>query len=69
LNIVASKSGDFAERVKYIANNKLIDINNSVQQSTKNAILSADPGFIQKYVAAVDKNTGELKFLKLGESF
>ena len=55
--------------IEYIAINKLTDINNPIQQSTKNAILNADSGFIQKYVAAVDKSTGQLKFLKLGESF
>lgn len=39
------------------------------QQNTKNAILNADPGFIQKYVVAIDKSTGEINFLKLGETF
>lgn len=53
----------------YIAKNKLTDVNNTLQQNTKNAILNADPGFIQKYVVAIDKSTGEINFLKLGETF
>jgi hypothetical protein len=31
-----------------------------------NTILAAPPGTIKKYVSAVDKSTGEINFLKLG---
>lgn len=55
--------------IQYIAREKLTNLNDPIQQSTKSAILDADIGFIQKYVAAVDKTTGELKFLKLGQNF
>lgn len=40
-----------------------------LQKQTATAIQNSSPGFIQKYVAVVDKVTGELKFLKLGNQF
>jgi len=54
---------------EYIANNKLTDLQNSLQQSTKTAILNAPDSFIKKYVVAVDKSTGKVNFLKLGDNF
>jgi hypothetical protein len=55
--------------ITYIAANKLTDLENTLQQATKSAILNAPSGFIQKYVVAVDKATGEINFLKLGNYF
>ena len=51
--------------IRYIADEKLNNLT-GLQKQTATAIQNSPPGFIQKYVAAVDKGTGELKFLKLG---
>jgi len=54
--------------LKCVARNKLNGLG-GLKQQTANAIINAPAGFIQKYVVAVDKTTGQINFLKLGSGF
>lgn len=49
----------------YIAQQKLLNLGGNKTKLANN-ILASQPGFIQKYVVAVDKTAGEVNFLKLG---
>lgn len=52
--------------IRYIADEKLNELK-GLQKQTATAIQNSPAGFIQKYVVAVDKGTGEINFLKLGD--
>jgi hypothetical protein len=54
--------------IRYIADNKLDGLG-GLKEATAKAIQNSAPGFIQKYVVAVDKTTGQINFLKLGSGF
>lgn len=54
--------------IRYIAKEKLINLD-GLQKQTATAIENSPKGFIQKYITAVDKTTGEINFLKLGQDF
>jgi len=51
--------------INYVATDKLDGLG-GLKQQTADAIISAPNGSIDKYVAAVNKTTGEINFLKLG---
>ncbi len=50
--------------INYVATDKLDGLG-GLKQQTADAIISASNGSIQKYVAVVDKTTGEINFIKL----
>lgn len=52
--------------IDYIAREKLTKETIELRQKTGAAILSFGSNNIQKYVVAVDKNSGLINFLKLG---